>query len=324
VPPQVSRRAVVIVTVLLIAVGALWLAGTGAFTTIFPDCTRCHMSGRFAAATSESAHGDLSCTSCHGGRSVGGRLGFIGNKLAHMYLPIGKPDPTLANVPSATCRRCHTKDLKGRVQEANGLRIRHSSCATTRECTDCHSTTAHGDATSWPRRTTMDMCFDCHGTASVSAKCNLCHVDRLPEARIKTGVFAITHGPNHMKTHGMGAQRTCVPCHGNTKCGRCHGAGVPHQIGFVNQHGAVAKSAEAKCMMCHRASFCTDCHRLQMPHPAQFVSQHSGLVKKVGDDRCKRCHDPNDCTTCHVKHAHPVTLDQLRAIKLLNKGGAVK
>jgi hypothetical protein len=228
-----------------------------------------------------------------------------------MALPFPDVDPSVSAVASSRCLSCHRKDIRGTV-ENGGLRISHASCAGDRECTDCHSTTAHGREITWPKTANMDSCFECHGSAAVPSDCDVCHSERLARDRIRSVPFAVTHGPNAEQTHGMGEMATCDSCHTAARCVRCHGVGLPHGPDFVVQHGPVARSAAAQCADCHQARFCRDCHGMLMPHPTQFVKDHGPTVESEGSDTCRKCHATSDCVDCHVQHVHPVTAEQLQ------------
>ena len=210
--------------------------------------------------------------------------------------------------------------MKG-VVDAGGLRVKHSVCGTGRTCTDCHSPTAHGQAVSWPRTVTMEMCFDCHVTTEGPTECDSCHTDRRPSDRAQSSTFAVTHGPNYEQTHGMGRMTTCTACHEDSKCAGCHGAGVPHGARFPGKHGGFALDPSAECMSCHREEFCNDCHGTQMPHPDSFMARHPDLVEQFGQESCNRCHAEPDCTECHVKHVHPTSIEQQGTFDIPGSGG---
>lgn len=320
--PQVSYRIIMGVIAALAGIVGLFVVAIGATAIWLPGCEGCHSEGAFGAATAQGAHAEVACTSCHGAGSVGSRLSLATAQVTGMYLPLRKVDPSVAAVPDTRCKVCHAPQLDAVVENA-GLRIVHSSCAPGRQCTECHSPTAHGAEVSWPRSATMQMCFDCHGGAAAPADCDLCHAAKLPDDRVRTDVFAITHGPNYERTHGMGRMTSCSACHEDTKCAKCHGAGLPHGNNFVSEHGPSATSAAAKCTSCHQERFCSDCHGYEMPHPRTFTKGHGRLVDDQGDSSCTKCHDASDCTRCHESHVHPTTIEQLEGLGIdVDKGEA--
>ncbi len=296
-----TRRA--ILWVLAVVPLALVLGSVVYNATALPGCVSCHDEVNFVAGTEASAHTEVTCASCHVGTTVADRLAFGMRESFHMALPlIGGEGRDWSAVPDARCLACHEK-VEQQVVSANGLRISHTDCAVESECSDCHSTTAHGDATSWVRVYDMETCLECH-VSKASTECNLCHEGRLPANRVKSGVFAITHGPEWEKTHGMGAATTCTACHTAANCEKCHGAGLPHAVGFVKKHAEVATSTTARCQTCHEPAFCSDCHGLEMPHPTTFTRNHAEPAE-TNANLCKRCHAEPDCSGCHETHVHP-------------------
>lgn len=313
VAPSARSRIAIVASVLVGVVLALIVVAIGVAAVVMPGCERCHLSGKFETATASAPHASLECVSCHGGNTVAARTTFAVAEVFGMWLKLTAVDPSVAVVPSARCASCH-EDVTKRISDSEGLRIKHDTCAVTRECTDCHSPTAHGTATTWPRTSTMEMCFDCHGEGGATDECDSCHAERLPEDRIQSSTFAVTHGPNHLKTHGLGKMSSCTACHESSKCEKCHGTGLPHSIGFVNAHGPAAKSTKARCTGCHEKKFCSDCHVYQMPHTRAFMRGHAKTVEDKGEASCRRCHADPDCDECHRQHIHPVTLEQLNIL----------
>lgn len=306
-----SSRALALV---LLGGVVLLVVATVVTSSVPIGCEGCHARGDFAVQTAATPHAELQCMECHGGSTFDARLAFGAAQVTGMVMRVADVDPTLASVESSRCAGCH-EGLEERISEASGLRIAHKTCAAGRECAACHSPTAHGAAVSWPRTVTMEMCFECHGGSSAPDDCDVCHASRLPADRIKSGTFAVTHGADWRKTHGLGDMRTCVACHDSSKCDKCHGTGVPHSADFVIKHGEPATSADAKCLECHVRAFCSDCHGYEMPHPVEFRRGHARIVERDGEKRCERCHDPADCVRCHEDHVHPTTIEQLERIR---------
>lgn len=283
-------------------------------TVVQPGCVSCHARADLVSTVSQPAHAEeaIECVSCHVGRSFVDRVGFGYYQAFGMVVPfLDTADTVAAQVRDASCTSCHG-DLAG-VTVSSGLRIDHGQCAVGSTCVDCHSTVAHGDAVSWPTTYHMDYCLRCHDSAQVSSSCDTCHVGKLDKTRPSTGPWAVTHGPDWERTHGMGDMATCSACHAEDYCARCHGAGVPHTERFFMAHGRYALEQSASCSSCHRdETFCSDCHGMEMPHTTSFTRDHSDIVDADGDSACLKCHLEEDCTTCHVKHVHPggaVSLD---------------
>ncbi len=298
--PAARRRLIWAAPAILVAL--IILAG-GYYAVALPGCASCHGKGEFAEQTQASAHAAVECRSCHVPTAALDRVGFGFRQLFHMVLPLDRgTDRDAAAVPDARCVVCHDK-LDTKTSTSNGLRIRHSSCAEGSSCSACHSATAHGTATTWLRVYDMDTCLECHVSQS-SVKCDLCHEGRATERRIKSGTFAVTHGPDWQKTHGMGNAATCTVCHTAATCDKCHGPGLPHDAKFIEKHAEFAVQPDAKCSGCHERSFCNDCHGTEMPHPAGFTKTHE-KTSDADPAACKRCHSDDDCKTCHEMHVHP-------------------
>ena len=295
-----SPRA--IVAIVLSALGVLLvLVAVGSYFAADADCAACHT--EIADTTEHSTHADVECASCHVSQTTLGRTRFGATLLFGMQIHIINTETAPAlNVPNSRCTSCHD-DLSGTVGGA--LKINHLACAEYDQCVKCHVNVGHDADTSVSQALDMFDCLSCHNQTQQTADCDVCHEGRLPADRIKTGSFAITHGANWQKTHGMGNMAACSSCHTVEKCAECHGVGVPHSYNFQRSHGAYGKSEGAQCETCHTASYCEDCHAIEMPHPAGFKEGHAATVKADGDDLCMTCHAESDCTTCHTMHIHP-------------------
>jgi len=277
------------------------LGGTSVVRT--KPCAACHGQGAFAAHTTASAHAAVQCRDCHAPPGAVGEVVFALRRPFHTrFSRVRRADRDAAAVPDERCLECH-QDIEQTVVAANGIRIKHTSCAASASCTDCHSATAHGAATKWVRSYDMEACLECHA-ASGNVACDLCHNDQAETERVKYAAFAVTHGAEWKTTHAMGDAATCTVCHGSNDCVECHGTGVPHEPDFVDVHTSYATAKDSKCDSCHTDSFCNGCHGVAMPHPTGFTPAHSGLAK-AKSDLCERCHAESDCQKCHEMHVHP-------------------
>lgn len=301
---SITRPARVAVVILggLVLIVALAVGGTAA---VLPCFDSCHDSRTFTEQTAASAHASIECDRCHGGPSPSARVAFASYEIFGMGLGIDRAiSRTAAQVPDTTCLGCHRDAIQG-VVASRGVRIRHTTCAADSVCSDCHSNTAHGEATTWLRTVDMNRCLLCHGTDQVSRRCDMCHESKREDDRLQSGSWPITHGANWQTTHGMGPLPSCSACHEPEYCSRCHGVALPHPDSYAKAHAADVATNREDCLGCHETSFCDSCHGLQMPHPAGFTRRHSKLVLAEGDKACTRCHVSNDCDGCHVKHVHP-------------------
>lgn len=290
-----SLAGLVVVTALLLGVTAVTL----------PGCTLCHSSKDFTAQTAKRAHRSVTCTQCHVQPGVASRIQYAYHEVFGMGLRLA-PTGTgpIATIPDATCLSCHAEVMQKTVT-ANGLSVKHANCAKGRLCIDCHSDTAHGSTVKWQTTSQMNECLECHSTTQARSNCNMCHSGRSISARLTTGEWAVTHGPNWKQTHGMGTLSTCAACHPDNFCVRCHGIPLPHGPDFIRSHPLWAQTNRESCNGCHTNAFCLNCHQLPMPHPKDFTPSHPQIVKARGQQVCLRCHVTDDCQNCHLKHVHP-------------------
>lgn len=302
-------RGTLLRVVLWVVAGMVLLASAAVAVTAvtLPGCGGCHARDGFAEATQKQAHRSIDCVICHVPAGIPARLAFAQRVVFGMAIPIGGgPERARADVGDTACLSCHREVLDG-ITEARGLRVLHKECSKGRQCTDCHSTVAHGDATRWARIPQMDDCLSCHTATRAAKQCDSCHTGRTDRDLLSTrSTWAVTHGKNWRVTHGQGDWDTCGACHPRDYCSRCHGdVSLPHGEGFLRVHGRQAKAEPKACQSCHKQSLCQSCHGLAMPHPAAFTPRHAQETERLGRDACRRCHQDADCQDCHTKHVHP-------------------
>ncbi|MHB8049986.1 MAG: hypothetical protein ACYDHQ_02045 [Coriobacteriia bacterium] len=307
--PTTAPRTKIALAVLGLTVSLLVLAATvGSAPSV---CGSCHAMKPFAQALERSSHADVHCYACHLARSTGGWPGFKATELTRMYLPglLGaEVTGSTTRIERGNCLACHEDVLTATTE--SGIRISHGLCAPTGSCDTCHSAIAHGEATRWITMPVMEDCIACHREQGASVDCGTCHTDKSQTARLSQGPWAITHGANWEKTHGMGDLRTCGVCHEPSKCAGCHEVGLPHPAGFGQTHSTDALAHPDSCAQCHdRQSFCAGCHGIEMPHPQGFLPDHRTIATGHDDASCITCHQQQDCDRCHVMHTHPGNTD---------------
>jgi hypothetical protein len=287
----------------LVVLVTLALAVTAA---TLPGCRFCHNAPAFVSQTAKGAHSRVDCVRCHVQPDPASRFAYAYHLVFGMTLGVAPTNSgPIAGIPNSTCLSCHGAVMK-RVVSANELTIKHALCSKGRLCTDCHSQVAHGAAVKWPTSYTMNQCLDCHNTAKVRADCKMCHSAEFGQTRFRgSGTYQVTHGPDWKQTHGMGPLQTCVSCHPNDYCVKCHEIPLPHDANIIRTHPTAALEHRKACAVCHRQTFCDRCHGLPMPHPTAFTPQHPSIVKEKGTAFCLRCHVIEDCNLCHAKHVHP-------------------
>lgn len=291
--------------IVLILVVIATLAGT---IQPFP-CKACHAMRASYQAWEKSSHNKVNCLACH---QRPGALGFCIMTADFIRMNVANPlgnysKPIMAHVRNESCLRCHEKIQKG-IATRSAINVSHKEFLSKGyRCTNCHNTVAHGDAVPSPEFPHMDKCTPCHNKKMASTKCGLCHVGKAERIVRHSGPWGVTHGSTWERTHGMGNLTTCIICHEEGKCAKCH-LMVPHPKKWPYTHGknAVKEGAE-ECLRCHIESFCKNCHRIEMPHPQGFLQNHPPAVKKEGEKACYGCHVRGDCDYCHFRHVHPGT-----------------
>ena len=181
--PGLRRRIIWSIASLFVVV----VLGLGVFNAVaLPGCAGCHEGAAFRKATAASPHAKVDCRSCHVPPGGLQRAAFGLGQTFHMFVPVtGGAVRDASAVPDSRCLTCHAK-IDEAVSVSNGLRIAHLTCAEGAKCTDCHATTAHGEATSWVRSYDMDRCLACHVNKD-QTQCDLCHEGRGPATRVARG-----------------------------------------------------------------------------------------------------------------------------------------
>jgi len=159
------------------------------------------------------------------------------------------------------------------------------SCHQERDCTQCHDGRARprmihpNDWLTLHPQHARRSATDCQGCHSLQTFCTECHA-RLGISQLAapgTRTAARIHPPAARWTgaqnqHGREAQRslsTCVSCHAEQDCLRCHAAGLPgsarspHPAGFRDQCGTRLEANPRACVACHGA----DLARLRLSCP---------------------------------------------------------
>lgn len=292
------------VAAILIAVGlvaAVVLSVAVPYMEAESDCSSCHQPEAEVAET--GVHASVSCVTCHSSADPVGKLRFGTSVLVGMRLQVGNLSGQDAlQIPNERCEGCH--NVSEGVSDG-AIRINHTACAGNERCVRCHDAIVHGPDQQLIQAVDMFDCLRCHTQQNQTLACNACHEGRLPRERVRTGTFAVTHGPGWQQNHGLGSVSACTACHPAQDCSECHGAGVPHGQNFRQFHGDFARDPAASCTSCHLQSYCDGCHQLPMPHPAGFKNGHAQLVRDDGDELCKSCHGGDDCERCHIMHVHP-------------------
>lgn len=207
------------------------------------------------------------------------------------------------------------------------------------KCETCHGTMKDIGLATRFQLPKMETCLVCHDNTYASADCKTCHLSA-PSGRIQltftTGVlrpmqgnpYGMDHGPPYEFTHGTRAKldrATCMQCHIESECLKCHDGLVKplsiHPNDYIALHPVEARMDTPKCDSCHRyQSFCAACHErvgIGLSGAAFFRSknvrihpdyqhwvviigpQHHAFQAARNIQECLSCHRQEDCLPCH-------------------------
>lgn len=271
-------------------------------------CNQCHQMKKEYSTWKKPPHSQASCTNCH---SFSGRSGWIMFRLKRCqmlisYLLGNYTQPITAKVKNANCLSCH-QDVQEKTLVKRTIRVSHKEFLKEGDrCTDCHNTITHKQQVPRKKYPHMEKCTPCHNGDTASKSCSLCHTEQeSPKPRYGMGPWAVTHSDKWAKTHGMGNLSTCIVCHPQDYCVRCHQTELPHpEEAWEATHGKRALSMGEICNSCHFLNYCSSCHQTAMPHPDGWLPIHGKESEGLGKKNCIRCHIEYDCDDCHEKHIH--------------------
>jgi len=289
------------------------------------DCLTCHDSARKSTQAAD-------------------RLVPVGSAAEH---PTCDPCHEIRN-DAATCAQCHP-GFDATVQKAPEALVlpraelvfshrahfeRHIACET------CHEAMAQVGLATRMQLPKMKACLGCHDGTTAPAECRTCHL-RAPTGRLQlqftSGLLrpmagnplGLDHGPRFEFGHGTRAKldrSTCMQCHGESECEKCHnGTQKPlsvHPNDFIALHPIEARTGSLKCDSCHRyQSFCAACHEragIGLSAAAFFRSrnvrihpnyetwvndvhspEHHSIRASRNIQECIGCHRQEDCLPCH-------------------------
>jgi len=265
-------------------------AGVGGEGSIFPDpsfCANCH-NGQMQPEVdwtppepadrnlkfTHASHPPFDCTQCH--TDAGAPDVMVSPVVANCFACHGiQAEHHDASV--VDCGRCHVRPpapathgyewREEHAVEAAASPERCGTCHIRSECLDCHLPAAASPSpgyhpadflqrhpsSAYNRETS---CADCHNAAQF---CQSCHLQAGLTAVGGIGAGYHDAQPNFAGGHGQAARQnleTCVSCHIERDCLRCHTTMNPHGPNF-----------DAKTMREKNAQMCTACHGLNVPNP---------------------------------------------------------
>jgi hypothetical protein len=234
---------------------------------------------------------NLSCDRCHDRAATSKRS-------SDLLIPTGaacdgchgQQHPRPADEP-ARCEMCHTKvedgeRLTASVRMPRPLLHFNHELHTRRgqDCKDCHdmSRVRLGSVLQLP---TEASCLTCHDGFTATDRCGACHP-------------AGSDGRLLTRAQDDRTLPALVP----------RGAsawGAAHDLMFVEDHAAVAKSGGKLCNSCHDDAFCIDCHdgplRPMRIHSGDYMTLHAMDARAATSD-CQSCHRTQTfCQGCHER-----------------------
>ena len=267
-------------------------AGVGGEGSIFPDpsfCANCH-NGEMQPEVgwkppapadrnlkiTHASHPPFDCAQCH--TAAGAPEVMVSPVVANCFACHGiQADHHDASI--VNCGMCHTDPpapathgyewRQEHAVEAASSPERCATCHIRSECMSCHLPAAASPApgfhpadflqrhpsSAYNRETS---CADCHNAAQF---CQSCHVQAGLTAVGGIGAGYHDAQPNFAGGHGQAARQnleTCVSCHVERDCLRCHVTMNPHGPDF-----------DAKTMRAKNAQMCTACHGMNVPIPPE-------------------------------------------------------
>ena len=233
-----------------------------------------------------SAHGQLSCATCHDS---------IASDPAH-------PDPRYVNQPPTRpdpaegCLMCHDAVRAGMAEGKHGG-ISGQNAGQFRNCVACHNphtvikaadrVSKHVAGGEPPQPSADDArCMVCHDTHADTREraaplCLHCHADGTSEAQLATG----------RTTMLIGAAAYRRTPHAIVACATCH----PNAAAYGHAH-----QAKGNCLRCHNPHYaqardphvnvdCRACHVFKMSGAKVRITPHD-MVRHTPREACERCH----------------------------------
>lgn len=171
-------------------------------------------------------------------------------------------------VNGSSCVQCH-KDFADKLRFGDIYFDHRIHAGGKLTCDSCHEATGLARDTSPP----MERCEPCHEQAS-ETDCDVCHAPG-----------TLFHGARLSADRGTAE-----------KCSVCH----PPSSLVRAEHRRIAVNAKDTCVRCHEQSFCDRCHPAS--HARRYASAHSREMRLriVSPVRCWSCHEPGWCAMkCH-------------------------
>ena len=319
-PAASRRRLLVVISVMVLALGALVAsyAGASAYTSQSEFCRSCHEMAPYHDAWSDGTHADVACVSCHVDPGFAAGLAHKFVALEEVWLHVTTdpkyPLPTAPTVPDRRCLACHQGAIPTAVEGFS-----HEEHRGGRACVVCHSETGHSV------------------TTTALADAGILDADN---ARKRVSLLATTRGVGVANVAGH-RPVGCTRCHDQAKvgCVYCHARDASAHPPLASAEATTVTAASA-CVTCHATAAswafshpstrapCIDCHSKPAKHyPGTCTACHTPTTPfdetvfqhPSSTSRCVDCHarpsghPDKACTTCHRtgvswKFSHPLSM----------------
>lgn len=195
-------------------------------------------------------------------------------------VPLWKgPEPTDPDPAFTACVECHPDYSTQRKFTVYMDHPLHAEIGV--ECATCHPANPHPR----PPRPQEAVCAECHTEVQDKESCGVCHPPgSLPHFYLfgasrssivrcdvchPKGMFATraTEPQVHLEDLTGANVETCLSCHEDATCTRCHGE--PHPPDWLTIHGEpVGYDGAGSCARCHTTTWCADrCHAVTQTNP---------------------------------------------------------
>ncbi len=306
---------------LLVSLIVVALSGVSVVSDSPKFCGVCHIMRPQVMTWQASAHGKISCTTCHVEKGLINTLNHEVQIVRRLYLEVTQqyllPVVMKNPVRNEVCLECHT--LVRTVTPLNDIKIPHEGHVSAGvNCVECHMGIAHsrltqrnmtidGDFDSWTpqlgadqmrpenMRIGMKDCLSCHrqlGKGPKPSQCQVCHQKMLiPTSHENVQTWLVNHGLEAMQDV--------------TKCDKCHNYVNVSKKEMTATDLDITKYAKNN-------TFCSDCH---LKRPLSHPKHSQGLGEN--SESCLVCHNLKEpkpgekvpalfCEKCHSENLGPV------------------
>jgi nitrate/TMAO reductase-like tetraheme cytochrome c subunit len=303
---------IVVASILVVLVVAAFI--TAHYTSRSSFCDTCHEMDPYYTSWQASSHATAECKDCH---IPPGVIPYVETKLAsfrevwvHLTGGAEAPLAVTREIPSSSCRRCHSLPEMLIFQNSSFSHEAHKD----QPCIKCHVRVVHKSVNppyySSPGK--MESCLACHDGTTAPASCSYCHTPgHEPRGECASCHDTQDWGSNFVhpfpRTGG----------HVDIACNDCHAK----RTGAEPIPGTGLYKASPVCASCHTPGHtprgnCNVCHTTEswssgFNHPFPRTGGHAGVA-------CATCHKtrsgaalipgttlpkaPSACVSCHGDH----------------------